>query len=43
MEKSGIRKEGQIFFEADDGDVYAMALKKLFTNQSEEHYDTYVL
>lgn len=32
-----------IVFEADDCDEYAMELKKLFINQSEESFDTYIL
>ena len=32
-----------ILFEADDCDEYALELRKLFTNQSEESFDTYIL
>lgn len=32
-----------IMFEADDCDEYAMELKNLFINQSEESFDTYIL
>lgn len=32
-----------IVFEADDCDEYAVELKNLFTNQSEESFDTYIL
>lgn len=32
-----------IMFEADDCDEYALELRKLFVNQSEESFDTYIL
>ena len=32
-----------IYFEADDCDSFAIALKNLFTNQAEFSFDTYVL
>ena len=46
MQKLIIEKFEQnetIVFEADDCDEYAMELKTLFDNQSEESFDTYIL
>ena len=37
------RQNETIVFEADDCDEYAMELKTLFDNQSEETFDTYIL
>lgn len=38
-----LKQYENIMFEADDCDEYAMGLKKLFVNQSEESFDTYIL
>lgn len=38
-----LEKSETILFEADDCDEYALELRKLFTNQSEESFDTYIL
>ena len=35
-------KYDSITFEADDCDEFAMALKRMFTNQDEESFDTYI-
>lgn len=41
---TGMFKQNEaIMFEADDCDEYAMELKSLFTNKSEESFDTYIL
>lgn len=38
-----LKQYENIMFEADDCDEYAMELKKLFVNQLEESFDTYIL